>query len=263
MRFTRVLMAIGLAASLTACGGSSGESKFDCVVDVFAASSFSAALMEMKSEMQDIAGCEVTFKFGSSGSLAASIVSGAQPDFFLSSGTGALETAGLDSSAAHALVDSHLAVITLMGSNAESDVTTVKDLLDTQWKLGLCSESAPCGELADLVLMNAIDAYGEEFDFSRESLADTEAISSSDLMTKLQMEELDVVLGYASSCATNKRLMCTPIPDSVDGRRLGEKTTYYVSAVGTSEGSLKLKEYLYSFKFPNRLIADFGFEKLS
>jgi ABC-type molybdate transport system substrate-binding protein len=161
------------------------------------------------------------------------------------------------------LVDSHLAVITLKGSNAESAVTTVKDLLDTKWKLGLCSASAPCGELADTVLANAIDVYGEEFDFSREALADTEATSSADLLTKLQMGELDVVLGYASSCATNEKLVCNPIPDSTDGRHLGEKSTYYVSAMGNSPATKKLMEYLYSFKFSGRLVADFGFETLS
>jgi hypothetical protein len=77
------------------------------------------------------------------------------------------------------------------------------------------------------------------------------------------MGELDVVLGYASSCATNDKLVCTPIPDSTDGRHLGEKSTYYVTALGTSGATKKLAEYMYSFKFSGRLVADFGFETLS
>lgn len=263
MKIVRGVAAVCLILSLASCGGSSSDAKLGCTSNIFAASSLSSALTEMTSELRDIAGCEIAYKFGSSGTLAASIASGAKPDFFLSSGTGSLDAAGLDASAAHALVDSHLAVITLKDSDAESAVTTVKDLLDTKWKLGLCSASAPCGALADTVLMNAIDVYGEEFDFSREALADTEATSSSDLLTKLQMGELDVVLGYASSCATNKKLVCTPIPETAEGRHLGEKTTYYVSVLGQSEASKKLAEYMYSFKFPGRLVADFGFETLS
>lgn len=217
----------------------------------------------MTTELRDIAQCEIAFKFGSSGTLAAMISSGAQPDFFLTSGTNAVQAANLDPSSARALVESHLAVITAKGTAAATTVTSVKDLLETKWKLGLCASSAPCGDLADLVLMNAIDVYGEEFDFSREALADTEAANSSDLLTKLQMGELDVVLGYASSCATNDKLVCTPIPDSTDGRHLGEKSTYYVTALGTSGATKELAEYMYSFKFSGRLVADFGFETLS
>lgn len=249
--------------SLVACGGSDSESKFDCTTTIFAASSLSLALTEMTTDLQDIAQCEIALKFGSSGTLAALISSGAQPDLFLTSGTNALQAADLDPMSAEALVESHLAVITAQGSEAESSIKTVKDLLETDWKLGLCASSAPCGDLADLVLLNAMDVYGEEFDFSREALADTEAANSSDLLTKLQMGELDVVLGYASSCAKNNKLVCTPIPDSTDGRHLGEKSTYYVTAIGSAEPTKKLSEYMNSFTFRGRLVADFGFEVLS
>ena len=217
----------------------------------------------MTTELQDVAQCEIEFKFGSSGALAASISAGAQPDLFLTSGTNALQAANLDPAAAHALVESHLAVITAKGTDAATRVTSIKDLLDTKWKVGLCASSAPCGDLADSVLMNAVDVYGEEFDFSREALADTEAANSSDLLTKLQMGELDVVFGYASSCAKNNKLVCTPIPDSTDGRHLGEKSTYYVTELGSAEPTKKLSEYMNSFTFRGRLVADFGFETLS
>ena len=263
MKLLRSVCAFSLLLTLTACGGGESDSRFDCTTTIFAASSLSSALTEMTAELRDVAQCEIAFKFGSSGTLAAMISSGAQPDFFLTSGTNAVQAANLDPSSARALVESHLAIITAKGTAAATTVTSVKDLLETKWKLGLCASSAPCGDLADLVLMNAIDVYGEEFDFSREALADTEAANSSDLLTKLQMGELDVVLGYASSCATNNKLVCTPIPDSAEGRRLGEKSTYYVTALGTTESTEKLTKYIYSFKFPGRLVADFGFETLS
>lgn len=263
MKFLRSVCALSLLFTLAACGGGDSDSRFDCTTTIFAASSLSQALTEMTTELRDVAQCEIAFKFGSSGTLAAMISSGAQPDFFLTSGTNAVEAADLDPSSARALVESHLAIITAKETDAATAVTSVKDLLETKWKLGLCASSAPCGDLADLVLMNAIDVYGEEFDFSRATLADTEAANSSVLLTKLQMGELDVVLGYASSCATNDKLVCTSIPDSAEGRHLGEKSTYYVTALGTAESTKKLTEYIYSFEFSGRLVADFGFETLS
>lgn len=263
MRFLRSACVFSIFISLAGCGGSDSEAKFDCTTTIFAASSLYFALTEMTSQLRDIAGCEIAYKFGSSGALAASISSGAEPDFFLTSGTNALQVAEIDPSSAHALVESRLAVITAKGTDAAVAITGVKDLLETDWKLGVCASSAPCGDLADLVLMNAIDVYGEEFDFSREALADTEAANSSDLLTKLQMGELDVVLGYASSCAANDKLACTPVPDSVDGRRLGEKSTYFVTSLSSSQAAKKLSKYMYSFTFPGRLVADFGFEMIS
>lgn len=263
MKILRIAFGFSMLISLAACGGNTRESTFDCTTTIFAASSLSLALTEMTTELRDVAQCEIAFKFGSSGTLAALITSGAQPDLFLTSGTNALQAADLDTSEAHALVESRLAVITAKGTKAESAITTVKALLETEWKLGLCASSAPCGDLADRVLMNAVDVYGEDLEFSREALADTEAANSSDLLTKLQMGELDVVLGYASSCARNDKLVCTSIPDTVDGRQLGEKSTYYVTAMNDSGATKKLSEYLHSSVFPDQLVADFGFEKLS
>jgi molybdate transport system substrate-binding protein len=252
-----------LGLSLAACGGASSGSADNCTLEVFAASSLSSALTEMSDELRSETGCDVTFKFGSSGSLAASIDAGASPDVFLSAGTGSVSAAGLDASSARALVESRLAVITKEGSEAAVAVKTLDDLLEKKWKLGLCAATAPCGELADAVLLNATNIYGEDSGFSRESLADTEAINASDLLTKVEMGELDVVLGYASSCAGNPGLVCTVIPDEENGQQLGEKTTYYMTALGDSAGTTRLLGYMNSIKFTQRLVADFGFEKLT
>jgi molybdate transport system substrate-binding protein len=252
-----------VAMSLTACGAASSDSVNDCNLEVFAASSLSSALTEMTDELRSETGCDVTFKFGSSGSLAASIEAGANPDVFLSSGTGSVSAAGLDVSSARALVESRLAVITRRGSEAMTAVKTLDDLREKKWKFGLCAATAPCGELADAVLLNATNIYGEESGFSRESLADTEAINASDLLTKVEMGELDVVLGYASSCASNPDLVCTVIPDEENGQQLGEKTTYFLTPLGDSASAAKLLGYMESMKFTQRLVADFGFEELT
>jgi molybdate transport system substrate-binding protein len=252
-----------VAMSLTACGGASSDSADNCTLEVFAASSLSSALTEMTDDVRSETGCDVTFKFGSSGSLAASIDAGATPDVFLSSGTGSISAAGLDVSSARALVESRLAVIAKQGSEAALAVKTVDDLLEKKWKLGLCAVTAPCGELADAVLLNATNIYGDDSGFSREALADTEAINASDLLTKVEMGELDVVLGYASSCASNPDLVCTVIPDEENGQQLGEKTTFYMTPLGDSASVAKLLRYLNSTKFTQRLVADFGFEELT
>jgi molybdenum ABC transporter molybdate-binding protein len=252
-----------VALSLTACGGASSDSADNCTLEIFAASSLSSALNEMSDELRSETGCEVTFKFGSSGSLAASIDAGATPDVFLSSGTRSVNAAGLDVSSARALVESRLAVITRRGSEAATAVETLEDLREKKWQLGLCAATAPCGELADAVLLNATNIYGAESGFSRESLADTEAINASDLLTKVEMGELDVVLGYASSCATSPGLVCTVIPDEKNGQQLGEKTTYFLTPLGDPASVAKLLGYLESTKFAQRLISDFGFEELT
>jgi ABC-type molybdate transport system substrate-binding protein len=156
-----------------------------------------------------------------------------------------------------------LAIITSKGSDASREVIAIDDLLEKKWKLGLCATTAPCGELADEVLANAGDVFGNTFDFGRGELADTEAINASDLLTKVEMGELDVVLGYASSCASNPDLVCTVIPDEKNGQQLGEKTTFYVTPLGDSASTAQLLRYMNSAKFTQRLVADFGFEKLT
>ena len=252
-----------IAMSLTACGGASSGSADTCSVEIFAASSLSSALTEMTDELRSESGCDVTFKFGSSGSLAASIDAGATPDVFLSSGTRSVSAAGLDVSSARAIVESRLAVITKKGSDASKAVEAVDDLLEKKWKLGLCAATAPCGELADSVLLNASNVYGIDSGFSRTSLADTEAINASDLLTKVEMGELDVVLGYVSSCASSPNLVCTVIPDEMNGQQLGEKTTYFLTPIGDSAGVSRLLNYMSSVKFTQRLVTDFGFEELT
>jgi molybdate transport system substrate-binding protein len=263
MRLLPACVVAVVAVSLTACGGASNDSADNCTLEVFAASSLSSALNEMTDELRSETGCDVTFKFGSSGSLAASIDAGATPDVFLSSGTGSVSAAGLDASSARALVESRLAVIAKMGSEAAQAVKTLDDLLEKKWKLGLCATTAPCGELADAVLLNATNIYGENSGFSRESLADTEAINASDLLTKVEMGELDVVLGYASSCASNPDLVCTVIPDEMNGQQLGKKTTFYLTPLGDSASVERLLNYVNSMKFTQRLVSDFGFEELT
>jgi hypothetical protein len=77
------------------------------------------------------------------------------------------------------------------------------------------------------------------------------------------MGELDVVLGYASSCAGNSDLTCAVIPADLDGRGLGEKTTYYVTPVNDLPQVTRLIAYMTSLKFSERLVIDFGFEALA
>lgn len=256
----RICVAAVVALSLTACGESSNDSADDCSVEIFAASSLSSALTAMTDELRTESGCDITYKFGSSGSLAASIEAGASPDLFLSSGTTSVSASGLDVKTSRAIVESSLAIITSKGSAASREVIAVDDLLEKNWKLGLCATTAPCGELADEVLANAGDVFGNTFDFGRNALADSEAINASDLLTKVEMGELDVVLGYASSCAGNSDLICAVIPAELYGRRLGKKTIYFVTPINDSSQVTRLLAYITSLKFSERLVTDFGFE---
>lgn len=262
VRTIRLCAAAIVALSLTACAENSNGSTGDCSAEIFAASSLSSALTDMTDELRTESGCDITYKFGSSGSLAASIEAGATPDMFLSSGTAAVSAAGLDVNTSRAIVESSLAIITSKGSAASRELIAIDGLLEKKWKLGLCVATAPCGELADDVLANAGDAFGEAFEFGRDALADTEAINASDLLTKVEMGELDVVLGYASSCAENPDLSCTVIPADMDGRPLGKKSTYFVTPINVSPQVTGLLGLMTSAKFSERLVTDFGFEPL-
>ena len=258
----RICIAAVVVLALTACGENIADSADDCNIEVFAASSLSSALTDMTDELSAESGCDITYKFGSSGSLAASIEAGATPDLFVSSGTTSVAAAGLDVKMSNHIVESSLAIITSTGSAAAKELVTVADLLQTKWKLGLCVPTAPCGELADAVLTNAGNVFGEQFNFGRDALADTEAMNASDLLTKVEMGELDVVLGYASSCAGRSDLVCTVIPADFEGRQLGEKSTYFVTPVNDSPQVTRLLAYITSVKFSERLVTDFGFEAL-
>jgi ABC-type molybdate transport system substrate-binding protein len=262
VRPLRICIAAVVVLSLMACGGNSNDTARDCNLEIFAASSLSSALTVVTDELRTETRCDITFKFGSSGSLAASIDAGATPDLFISSGTTSVTASGLDVSTSRALVDSSLAIILRKDSAAAGEVRAITSLLEKKWKLGLCATTAPCGELADAVLANAADVFGMDSDFSREALADTEAINATDLLTKVQMGELDIVLGYASSCTMNSYLQCILIPEIVDGRRLGEKTTYFATPISDSDQITRLLAYVTSLTFSQRLVDDFGFEAL-
>jgi hypothetical protein len=52
------------------------------------------------------------------------------------------------------------------------------------------------------------------------------------------------------------------IPADLDGRGLGEKTTYYVTPINDSSQVTRLLTFTTSAKFSERLVTDFGFEAL-
>ena len=116
-------------------------------------------------------------------------------------------------------------------------------------KVGLCVTTAPCGALADSIL--------EKSGITRKALADTESPSVEDLVSKIEMGELDAGIVYHSDCVyaqVNNRAICVSIPmdrNATNG--------YYVAAINARSASQRFVDFVSSPSFMESLQSKFGF----
>ncbi|MEU2784890.1 molybdate ABC transporter substrate-binding protein [Streptomyces sp. NPDC007110] len=136
------------ASSASASGKPSGE------VTVFAAASLKESFEELgKTFEEDHPGTKVTFSFGGSDALAASITGGAPADVFASASPKTMKIvtdAGGSSGAPTTFVRNQLEIATLPGN--PHDVASLKDLTDSDLKVVLCDKAVPCGAAAQKAL---------------------------------------------------------------------------------------------------------------
>lgn len=207
-------------------------------ITVLAASSLSGAFDDLERAFLATDTCvdDVRVVFGASSSLAAQVVNGAPVDVFVSASRKSMEPV-LDRGAVGepvVVARNSASIMVSTRSPFASSVREVADLLDSRNEgitVGLCASSVPCGALADTVLANASGASGDP-DLARASVADTEASSVEDLVTKIQLGEIDAGITYVSDCvaARSGEVTCVDIPADVNA------TTDLV-AVATSESS--------------------------
>ena len=172
-------------------------------VTVLAASSMVNVLDELKDAWVSSHPCvtAVNISYGSSATLAAQVVSGAPADVFISASDATMNTVrnvGLAVIAPQVFARNKGAILLWPGGRFANSVSTVADLLDSAnpgIKVGLCVASAPCGSLANTILSNARTAYSRA-DLTRANIADTEAASVEDLVTKIELGELDAGIAY-------------------------------------------------------------------
>ncbi|MFI9804192.1 molybdate ABC transporter substrate-binding protein [Streptomyces sp. NPDC052301] len=169
-RTRRMLQLAGAGAAalmaLSACSSSDGDSspksdrstsaspKLSGTVTVFAAASLKESFTTLGKEFeQQHPGTKVTFNFGGSDTLAASITGGAPADVFAAASpkTMAIVTDKKDAVGTPAtFVRNQLEIATLPGN--PDKVSSLKDLTKSGLKVVLCDRTVPCGAAAQKAL---------------------------------------------------------------------------------------------------------------
>jgi molybdate transport system substrate-binding protein len=171
---TRTLRVAGVGAAallaLSACSSSDSDSssssspksdtsassspKLSGTVTVFAAASLKESFTTLGKEFEKAnPGTKVTFNFGGSDTLAASITGGAPADVFAAASpkTMAIVTDKKDAASTPAIfVRNQLEVATLPGN--PDKVASLKDLTKSGLKVVLCDKTVPCGAAAQKAL---------------------------------------------------------------------------------------------------------------
>ncbi|MET7650835.1 molybdate ABC transporter substrate-binding protein [Streptomyces sp. NPDC005486] len=218
--------ALGAAAllALSACSSSDSDSsstksdssasasapeKVSGTVTVFAAASLKESFTTLGKEFEKAhPGTKVTFSFGGSDSLAASITGGAPADVFASASpkTMAIVTDAGDASGTPAtFVRNQLEIATLPGN--PDRIASLKDLTRSSLKVVLCDRTVPCGAAAQ----KALDAG---------RLKLTPVSYEQDVkaaLTKVELKEADAAVVYKTDVhAAGDKVEGVEFPESAD-----------------------------------------------
>jgi molybdate transport system substrate-binding protein len=149
-----------LLLALTACSSAAPSSpatasqEVSGTVTVFAAASLKESFTELGRRFEAAhPGTKVTFSFGGSDTLAASLTSGAPADVFAAASPAAMRTvtdAGDGKGAPSAFARNQLEIATLPGN--PEHIATLRDLTKPGLKVALCARTVPCGSAAQKVL---------------------------------------------------------------------------------------------------------------
>ena len=187
------LAACSSSGSASSSGAGSGSStsaapQLSGTVTVFAAASLKESFTALGKEFEKAhPGTNVTFSFGGSDSLAASITGGAPADVFAAASpkTMAIVTGKKDTAATPVtFVRNQLEIATLPG-NPEK-IASLKDLTGSGLKVVLCDRTVPCGAAAQKALQAG-------------SLKLTPVSYEQDVksaLTKVELKEADAAVVY-------------------------------------------------------------------
>jgi molybdate transport system substrate-binding protein len=211
-------VAAGVAALLTlsACGssdsgaGSGGSSqKVSGTVTVFAAASLKESFTALGERFEkDHPGTKVTFSFGGSDSLAASINGGAPADVFAAASPKTMKTvmdAGGTDGAPATFARNRLEIATLPGN--PHHVSSLKDLTASDLKVVLCDKAVPCGSAAQ----TALDAAGLKLT----PVSYEEDVKSA--LNKVVLNEADAAVVYRTDVkAAGDKVAGVEFPESAE-----------------------------------------------
>ncbi|MCL6674640.1 molybdate ABC transporter substrate-binding protein [Streptomyces panaciradicis] len=220
----RTLQAAGAGAAallaLTACSSSdsndtkaasspSSSGKLSGTVTVFAAASLQESFTTLGKEFEkEHPGTKVTFNFGGSDTLAASITGGAPADVFAAASpkTMAIVTGEKDAVGTPAtFVRNQLEIATLPGN--PDKVSSLKDLTRSGLKVVLCDKTVPCGAAAQ----KALDASKLKLT----PVSYEQDVKSA--LTKVELKEADAAVVYKTDVKTaGDKVEGVEFPESAD-----------------------------------------------
>lgn len=188
---------------------SSASQRLSGTVTVFAAASLKESFTTLGETFEKAhPGTEVTFSFGGSDSLAASITGGAPADVFASASPKTMEIvtdAGDAAGTPVTFVRNQLEIATLPGN--PHGIASLEDLTDSSLKVVLCAEEVPCGAAA----ATALDAGGLKL---------TPVSYEQDVkaaLTKVELKEADAAVVYRTDVrAAGDKVEGVDFPESAD-----------------------------------------------
>ena len=197
------------SSSTTSDSSASASDKLSGTVTVFAAASLEESFTTLGKQFERAhPGTKVTFSFGGSDSLAASITGGAPADVFASASPKTMKIvtdAGDASGTPVTFVRNQLEIATLPGN--PDKVASLKDLTNPDLKVVLCDKEVPCGAAAQ----KALDAS---------SLKLTPVSYEQDVkaaLTKVELKEADAAVVYKTDVhAAGDKVGGVEFPESAD-----------------------------------------------
>ncbi|MET7730708.1 molybdate ABC transporter substrate-binding protein [Streptomyces sp. NPDC005402] len=221
-------------------GSASASGELSGTVTVFAAASLQESFTALGKRFERAhPGTKVTFSFGGSDSLAASITGGAPADVFASASPKTMKIvtdAGDASGTPVTFVRNQLEIATLPGN--PDGVGSLKDLTDKDLKVVLCAEEVPCGAAA----RKALDAS---------KLKLTPVSYEQDVkaaLTKVELKEADAAVVYKTDVhAAGDKVEGVEFPESADavndypitllkGARHTDAAKAFIALVRSAEG---------------------------
>ncbi|MFJ7496337.1 molybdate ABC transporter substrate-binding protein [Streptomyces sp. NPDC097727] len=187
----------------------SSSDKLSGTVTVFAAASLKESFTTLGKEFErQHPGTKVTFSFGGSDSLAASITGGAPADVFAAASPKTMKIvtdAGDASGTPATFVRNQLEIATLPGN--PDKISSLKDLTRSSLKVVLCDKEVPCGAAAQ----KALDAS---------SLKLTPVSYEQDVksaLTKVELKEADAAVVYKTDVkAAGDKVEGVEFPESAN-----------------------------------------------
>ncbi|WP_407560054.1 molybdate ABC transporter substrate-binding protein [Streptomyces sp. 184] len=189
--------------------GSGGSGELSGEVTVFAAASLTESFEKLGAQFEKKhPGTKVTFSFGGSDALAASITGGAPADVFASASPTTMDLvtdAGVAAGTPATFVRNQLEIATLPGN--PDGITSLKDLTGSGLKVVLCDEAVPCGAAAQ----KALDAASLKLT----PVSYEEDVKSA--LNKVVLKEADAAVVYETDVqAAGDKVEGVDFPESAD-----------------------------------------------